>query len=534
MQTLPDWGAVISVLLSNEKEAPKRAMICGPKGSGKSTFCRLLINSFLSKRFATTQARDTKSQTAEIALLDLDPGQPEFTPPGDISLIYLRSFIFGPPFTHPKVSSESGDRFIQTHHIGATSPKDDPDHYLRCVNDLLQHYQTILASGAVCPLVINCSGWVQGSGLEILQKLVETTKPTDVIYMSREGPEEVVEAISETTSKAGMPLHLLSSQIVKLNTPTAADLRMMQTLSYFHLEDSERGQLQWNPSTISRMEPLTVSYGGPARAIFGILVLGEELDPEYLIDVLDGSIVGVVVVEDDLAFPESTTGSSYPNGRERSRQETTVSEDEDAGSLNSWEDDDFDRSEQGTCQPSPHPPGPFTKTDPVQAELLRRELAADRWLISRTENEDLPYLRARSGTCQPLNPTHSRSIGQAFVRSINPSEKTLDLVTPISQIELDHYRQKNKKVILVRGKLDTPTWAYQEDCAAAISATKRKKPSDKEDKDTYAEDLNIRAWASGTSWVKVVDGKGGRQQRDRVWKIRRNLKNSGSKQGTNE
>lgn len=50
------------------------AAVCGSKGTGKSTFGRLLLNSLLSV-------------CSEVAWLDTDCGQPEFTVPGLSSTI---------------------------------------------------------------------------------------------------------------------------------------------------------------------------------------------------------------------------------------------------------------------------------------------------------------------------------------------------------------------------------------------------------------------------------------------------------------
>lgn len=36
-----------------------------------------------------------------VAVLDFDPGQSEFTPPGMLSLTLVKNFVFGPPFSHP-------------------------------------------------------------------------------------------------------------------------------------------------------------------------------------------------------------------------------------------------------------------------------------------------------------------------------------------------------------------------------------------------------------------------------------------------
>lgn len=49
--------------------APVVAAVCGSKGTGKSTFSRLLLNSLLNA-------------CSQVAWLDTDCGQPEFTVPG--------------------------------------------------------------------------------------------------------------------------------------------------------------------------------------------------------------------------------------------------------------------------------------------------------------------------------------------------------------------------------------------------------------------------------------------------------------------
>lgn len=49
--------------------SPLCVAVTGSKGSGKSAFGRLLVNSFLSQGHRV------------VVYLDLDPGQPEFTPP---------------------------------------------------------------------------------------------------------------------------------------------------------------------------------------------------------------------------------------------------------------------------------------------------------------------------------------------------------------------------------------------------------------------------------------------------------------------
>lgn len=64
-----------------------RLLVCGKKGTGKSTFSRYFINSMLNHH-------------PVVAYIEADCGQPEFTPPGLVSFHLIDTPVFGPPFTH--------------------------------------------------------------------------------------------------------------------------------------------------------------------------------------------------------------------------------------------------------------------------------------------------------------------------------------------------------------------------------------------------------------------------------------------------
>lgn len=83
--------------------APSRILVKGPKKSGKSTFCRVLLNNLLRKwvlRAVTTPPTiEHHSRYRSVAFLDCDLGQPEFSPPGLISLHLVSELIFGKNIT---------------------------------------------------------------------------------------------------------------------------------------------------------------------------------------------------------------------------------------------------------------------------------------------------------------------------------------------------------------------------------------------------------------------------------------------------
>ncbi|THU61954.1 hypothetical protein C4D60_Mb01t00050 [Musa balbisiana] len=73
--TIPEiWEeAADSITYDSSSCLPPITLVCGPWNSGKSTFSRLLLNTLLHRY-------------KRVGYLDTDVGQPEFTPPGCLSL----------------------------------------------------------------------------------------------------------------------------------------------------------------------------------------------------------------------------------------------------------------------------------------------------------------------------------------------------------------------------------------------------------------------------------------------------------------
>ena len=544
-----DWGVMMAKLLSVESPRPVAIMMCGPKSSGKSTFCRILANSMLTRISVRSQSDSALRGCDRVVFLDLDPGQPEFSPPGEISLIQLQSCNFGPPFTHPTPSFLNGDQLIRAHHIGAVTPKDDPDHYLRCALDLWNHYRRMLRLYPSCPLIVNCSGWIQGSGLEVLQAFIHCMDFTNIVYTSTLGPAEVVDSLVEAADRAKTPFHTLSSQPSEFTTRTAADLRIMQALSYFHLDEPEGGNLRWNASPLNETAPLCVRYAGPSQAIFGIMILGEEQDPENIMDILAGCVVGLIAIEDDSAISVNRSedggfdiqgSNGVRNGDEQAAE--GVQDPSDAMDvqdnpvfhprldLPSDDDDDSDASSVSNFQDSFRPssrksrnhfsnhPKPTRKPKPSSTHLQHPS-------VSRTP-DGLPYLAPNTGFSIPLDPSKSQSLGQALIRGIDTKTKTLHLITPIPQSTLQSLHEKNTKIVLVRGKLDTPIWAYREELVAAAARRRRRK--DEKGEPERLTPYEVKEWAKGVPWAKVVDGREVKSRGAKVWKVRRHLRTRAS------
>lgn len=483
----PDWQTIVSRLIVENEKRPVAVMVCGPKGAGKSSFCRNISNSLLSK------GQVTQGRINWVAFMDLDPGQPELSPPGELSLVTLQSCILGPPFTHPTASG--GNEVIRAHHFGYLSPKEDIDHYYRCALDLYNHYQQLARSHGPCPLIVNCSGWIQGSGFELLANLIRNLSLTDVIYMSNSGPEEAIDALSEAATQSNTLLHQLNSQASNVATSTAADLRMMQTASYFHLDEAEDGNLRWNPYPLRSQPPFVVHYAGPKQGIHAVMIPGDTPNPEFIGSTLDGSVVSVSVIEAETAFSAASHEDDRREARGNDKREGSFT-------VDAMQDGDELEFEGDLNQKTP----PLPRTP-----------------------EGIPYFPAKHHIVEPLSPSHSYSLGQALIRSIDTRAQAFHILTPIPASKLVELQdQSNCKIVLVRGRLDTPTWAYAEDMNFERERARLRERELESTEASYGQE-DVRQWAAKQPWASVMDG--GRSGSGKIRRIRRDIRYRGQ-QGT--
>ncbi|XP_034948907.1 polynucleotide 5'-hydroxyl-kinase NOL9 [Chelonus insularis] len=141
-----------------------RALMAGGKNVGKSTNMRYLVNKLLEK-------------CEKVIVLDLDPGQSEFTPPGCISLNIIESYLLGPNFTHLQTP------YYQTY-VGGVNVTSCLANYIQgvkilidCLNKYLNDYQQPL------PVVVNTMGFCKNIGWDIMCYTIKCIKPTDVIQI---------------------------------------------------------------------------------------------------------------------------------------------------------------------------------------------------------------------------------------------------------------------------------------------------------------------------------------------------------------
>ncbi|KAL4942459.1 hypothetical protein BDV06DRAFT_192039 [Aspergillus oleicola] len=434
------WSAAIKSL--SQRSGRLQVLVCGPKASGKSTFGRYLLNHLLSP---APQTESNYANTDGVAFLDLDPGQPEFSPMGQISLVHLRSPVFGPPFTHLSLDNERDGSIVRAHHIGATSPKEAPDHYVAAATNLMERYRALLATYPQCPLIINYPGWIFGLGLEVATYLIRSLGLSDVVYMSEKGPMEVVEPLTQAASASRTPLTILPSQPTEFVSRSSAQLRSMQMQSYFHMMTPKGvNHPLWLEQPIFKTRPFQVKYAGPNAGIHAIMTLGSQISPDILCESLDGAVVGVVAVEAASALPS-------PPSKTQS-DEISEAADDDA---------DIDMNDEN-----------------ITTNNLIPHVAS----LTTPTKESLPYLTLGPGSDTPPHPSSSRSLGLALIRSINPNTQILDLLTPIPPSTLLETLSQGQALILVRGQVDNPNWAVAESYHVARAEERRFKRALKKSK----------------------------------------------------
>ncbi|PQE14418.1 RNA processing protein [Rutstroemia sp. NJR-2017a BBW] len=461
------------------------------KKLGKSTFQIAQVKAQNELYCAAQRALNGKQSTSRkskkppgVALLDLDPGQPEYSHPGQLSLVHIQEHNFGPPNTHPVPSMKS--RLLRAHALGALSPSMDPSLYVSCALDLFAHYRNFASLHHDCPLIINTPGWVLGTGLEILVELIAKVRPSEVIYMSQEGPAEVVETLQDAVKTT--PFITLPSQSSEFTTRTAAHLRTMQSMSYFHLHPTSKNELEWNSLPLASLPPWEITYTGRNAGILGIVCYGEQPPVELLAETINGSLVSIVVIEDLIAIPGYFSSV---------KDEIEISE-----ASNDLQD--FNSSS-------------------VLLESLQSPS------IIRTPNEKLPYFNPANTIT--IDPKYSHTIGVALVRGIDIQRRRLQVLTPISTDVLEEINQEGKKIVLVSGKLDTPGWAYTEELVKRnwMEKEKRRKESnggsrdEEEDSDDDVEEKIAESDLTNVPWVEKLQGSQGRGIGARVWRVRRDL-----------
>ncbi|CAM0880090.1 unnamed protein product [Alopecurus aequalis] len=159
----PDWASAAAYISSDL--SPPVVLVCGPANSGKSTFSRLLLNSLLPRY-------------GRVGYLETDVGQPEFSPPGCLSIHVVDEAIAD--LRYPVLREAERCCFF-----GDISSKRDPETYLNSLFLLYTYFvEKYRCPGSeVLPLIVNTPGWVKGTGFDMLVEMLRYICPTIVVQI---------------------------------------------------------------------------------------------------------------------------------------------------------------------------------------------------------------------------------------------------------------------------------------------------------------------------------------------------------------
>lgn len=469
----------------------------GPKSSGKSTFGKILTNRLLTNIHAHVK----KPSISGVVVLDLDPGQPEYCGVGHIALVLVTSPVLSPSFCRPL--DTAGIRTIRSHALASLSPASDPSLYTEMALDLIAHYRNGFGSYS---LIINTPGWIQGTGLDLLVTLVGELRPSEVIYMSRMGPADAVEALEGACTATRFST--LPSQPNRVGLRTAVDLRSMQTMAYFHTEalswSGSNHNARWFPKPLTAMTPWQVRFRGPSRGIFAVLCYDFQTQPDLIADAINGTVLAAVEVESMKAFRD-VGGHQIP----------------------------FDATNSGAISGSPMD---LDKTDTREAISPSLTLLQERIITMTTEG--IPFIDTSHGLT--LDPRYSRSLGLVLVRGIDVDNGDLHLLCPITTSQIEDAQAKGSQIVLVSGKFDPPSWAYTEDLYFQSQSDGGSR-NDGADADSQPEGIqadsegtrgNITApfdsSAATVPWIQALTRNQKRGAGSKVWRVRRDLGRSGN------
>lgn len=158
-----DWNAAAAAAASAAIAQPGAATaVIGPRGAGKSTFVKWLVNRLLSKH-------------ESVFILDVDPGQTDTFLPCCLAVVRVTQPLLAPPHA-------SDLKPFSVHFYGHTSPAVDIDAYRSAVSAAAASACAAAASEGV-PLIVNTLGWVKGVGWGLTCFALASSRSSVIINM---------------------------------------------------------------------------------------------------------------------------------------------------------------------------------------------------------------------------------------------------------------------------------------------------------------------------------------------------------------
>ena len=311
---LEHWLPPIQNLLRREGNVVPKVLVSGAKGTGKSTFCRVLINNMLTMEVNGNTGK-MKAFPDGVLFLDIDPGQPELAAPSIIYLARVRTPLLGPAFANMIIPGLTDNVMLRMHYLGAHTPRECPSHYQSCVSDLLSLY----CDYGNVPLVVNTCGWITGSGKSILLSAVQGMKLTDLIHIGDSRNAALQDIMESNAGGDEKVLTQIQSHKKRSALRSARDLREIQLLVYLHASSVVQGRVLHDLLPLTTLRDCLPTEPGASTSLSTIVLLDEDVRPEYLIEAVNGAVAAIVAIKHDSPLYEIMSGNmrsetSFPAG----------------------------------------------------------------------------------------------------------------------------------------------------------------------------------------------------------------------------
>lgn len=435
-------------------------MLCGAKHAGKSAIARRLVNTYLTGPSTSTQA---KQGSRSVLYLDLDPNLPEYTPHGQVSLVLVKEVNLGPTYTHPApIPSNRTDtnELVRAHLFPIKDYGQYSTYYRSCALDLFQTALTLQQGDGrspPIPIVINTPSSTYLRGFDSLIELVSLLRPSRLLYI--EGGKET----------DGITNFLDEESKLKLQ---AACMR------------------EYGPRTILKCLPKLVEVHHPSHLDAHQRAM-HMLSYFHCTGLATDKVLHRTYNPKPLSFmrPWKLRYDSSEGGEEGCIGFLTLGDSVEADSV-----------------------GEVLNTSIVQIVETNDPAILDMYgKLPRGENSRLPYFpRDSNNTAKLPNPTTSKLLFTALVRSYRPEERMLLLLVPDSHFNLVAQLDPRKTVV-VFGCCDHPDWALTEDpnwdYAQRVKEMEQLNPSRNGNEGTQRANKRVR-FGKGDGDVEMKDSNG--------------------------
>ncbi|KAJ4990792.1 hypothetical protein SVAN01_03801 [Stagonosporopsis vannaccii] len=401
-----DWLRAIEDCTSE----PCTTLVTGAAESGKKTFCRRLVNRYL------TGMGKAKPAVPAVCYLDLDPSGPEYSPSGQISLVVVRELNLGPTFTHPTTLPVPGPEQNETvrSHAVPLNLANYHDYYRECIEDLYLAYKNLFSRDSALPLLVNTPALLYATHFSVLEQLLARCRPQNMVHLGDTRAMDVstaskLDALQRVAKKQRSTLHEITAQTPVLPALRSdKDIRAMTAQSYFHLSSPSTSSStttpvptpvptpSWSPSPLTTHTPWEFSYiNTPTRSqdLVGFLSFAEPLPASSLLHYLCGATIHIL----------QSSSAQIPT--------------------------------------------PYTA-------------------LRRTPKSRIPYFPpGERGYTEPLDPRTTRLVCAALVRGFDPQRGVVQVLVPPA-LEGVVSGLRAERTVFAVGCGESPEWAYVEDAYA--------------------------------------------------------------------